>query len=96
MSGPPTELYHPPARALSSARGVRRQLVRLFQEGKASLLEPTLLGRLTHCLNTIQAIDRSVLLEERLAAIEVKLKIKPRANGHTRHVDEIPSEVRPS
>jgi hypothetical protein len=83
---------------LRDIRGVRRELVRLFREGKAGLIDPQLFGRLTHCLNTLQAIDRGAMLEERLATVEAQLKRDRRvANGHDRHAgDETGAEIRPS
>jgi hypothetical protein len=86
MAAPPTELLYPSPRAFQDFRGVRRQLVRLFIEGKAGLIDPSLLGRLIHCLNVLQNMDSNVQFEERLAALEQKLGISKTAkpNGHGR------------
>jgi hypothetical protein len=86
MAGPPKQLNHPLPRALSNPRGVRRQLVAIFREGKAGLIEPALLGKLIHALNTLQAMDNGRLLDERLAEVERRLGLgsSPRPNGHDR------------
>ena len=73
MATPPLEVHHPSAKSMSAVRGIRRALVRLFQEGKAGLIEPTLLGRLIHCLNVLQNMDSNVLLEKRIEALEARL-----------------------
>ena len=49
----PTEIHHPSQKSLANVRGVRVELVRIYREAKAGLLEPILFGRLVHCLNTI-------------------------------------------
>jgi hypothetical protein len=83
MADPPKELSHPTPRALRDLRGIRRQLVTIYREAKAGLVEPQLFGRLVNCLNTLQAIDNNKLVEERMSEIEAKLAItKP--NGHDR------------
>jgi hypothetical protein len=86
MPQPPTEIRHPYPRALGTIRGVRAELVRLYCEGKAGLIEPALLGRLVHCLNTIQSMDHGTIADNRLTEIETRLaRIQPnsyaRANG---------------
>jgi hypothetical protein len=62
-------------------RGVRGELVRLYCEGKAGLVEPALLGRLVHCLNVIQNMDHGTIADQRLTEIEERIaSLKP--NGH--------------
>jgi hypothetical protein len=60
----------------------------LYQEAKANLHEPALLGRLIHCLNTVQSLDNGIALEERITRIEQQLGVnkaaKARVNGHAR------------
>ena len=83
MAGPPIEVHHPSPRSLRTLRGVRAELVQLYREAKAGLVEPVLVGRLAHVLNTIQAMDNGVVLEDRLSELEARLDAaKP--NGHAR------------
>jgi hypothetical protein len=80
---PPSELHHPSQKSLHNVRGIRVELVRLYREGKAGLVDPILLGRLTTCLNVIQGMDNGTLADQRLTEIEERLgAIK--ANGHAR------------
>jgi hypothetical protein len=79
----PTEVHHPSQKSLANVRGIRAELVRLYREGKAGLIDPILLGRLTTCLNVIQGMDNGTLADQRLTEIEERLgAIK--ANGHAR------------
>jgi hypothetical protein len=81
----PTEVFYPAKRSLVNARGVRNELVRLYTEIKAELIDPVRAGRLIACLNTIQAMDNGTLADQRLTEIEERLAlIKPNghANGH--------------
>jgi hypothetical protein len=53
----------------------------LYCEGKAGLVEPAFLGRLVHCLNTIQNMDHGSIADQRLTEIEERLaSLKP--HGH--------------
>jgi hypothetical protein len=91
MAEPPRTIHHPSLRSLRKLRGVRRELTVLYTEAKAGLHEAALVGRLVHCLNTIQAMDNGSLLEERLSAIEQKLGItKTNGNSHARPVTSPP------
>jgi hypothetical protein len=83
VTGPPTEVSHPSPRSLKTIRGVRAQLVELYREGKANLIEPPLLGKLVHCLNVLQSMDQGVALEQRILALEQRLAAV-KANGHDR------------
>jgi hypothetical protein len=69
----PRSLTMPSCKQLASLRGVRRQLVNIYREAKAGLLDAGLFGRLVNCLNVVQTIDNGRLLEERLDEIERKL-----------------------
>jgi hypothetical protein len=63
-------------------RGVRKQLVQLFREGKAGLIDPALLGKLIHACNVLQNMDSNRLLEERISEIERKLgSIRPNGSA---------------
>ena len=78
-----TEITYPSPRALRDLRSCRRELVHLYREAKSGLIDPTLFGRLVHCLSALQALDNGRLLEERILALEAKLAaVKP--NGHDR------------
>jgi hypothetical protein len=87
VAQPPTELSHPAPRSLRGVRGARRELVKIYTEAKAGVLEQKLAGRLTYILNSIASIDNAALFEDRLAEIERKLGIgssRPSPNGHDR------------
>jgi hypothetical protein len=84
MAEPPKELSHPAPRALANIRGVRRQLVALFREGKAGLIDHQRLGKLIHALNVLQNMDNGRLFEERLLEVERRLgTIRPNGHDHT-------------
>jgi hypothetical protein len=68
---------------MRTIKGVRAQLIQLFREGKAGLIEPALLGRLIHCLNVIQALDQGAGAADRLEALEQRIAAL-RPNGHVR------------
>ena len=71
-----------PAR-LRDHRTIRRELVALYRQAKRGLIEPALVGRLTHILNSLAAIARDVEFEERLATLEgaVAERDQTRPNG---------------
>jgi hypothetical protein len=74
----------PPPERLRTVQGVRAELVRLYREGRSGLHDgnPTMFGRLVHCLNSLVAIDRDALVEQRLEALEQQLGLAPaRRNG---------------
>ena len=81
----PRSITQPSCKQLASIRGVRRQLVQLFREAKAGLIEPTLFAQLTRCLRAVAAIDDGKLVEERLERIEAALAAaqpaRPRGDG---------------
>ena len=77
----PTELHHPSQKSLANVRGIRVELVRLYREGKAGLVDPILLGRLTTCLNVVQSMDNGTLADQRLTELEERLAVV-RSNGH--------------
>jgi hypothetical protein len=79
----PTEVHHPSQKSLANVRGIRVELVRLYREIKAGLVEPTLAGRLVQCLNTIQDMDNGTVADQRLTDLETRLA-KIKANGHAR------------
>jgi hypothetical protein len=70
-------------------------MVSLYRAAKAGKIDAQLIGRLTHILNSLVAIDREHSLLERIEAIERELGLvearrrQPR-NGHDR------DEQRPS
>jgi hypothetical protein len=79
-----TELSCPAPRALRDLRGIRRELCRVYREGKSGLIDPQLFGRLVNCLNTLQALDNGRLLEERLSEVEWKLgSVRPNGRDHS-------------
>jgi hypothetical protein len=71
----PTEVHHPSQKSLANVRGVRAELVRLYREGKAGLVEPILLGRLTTVLNVVQGMDTSTIADQRLSELEEKVAV---------------------
>ncbi len=68
----------PLPRSLRDHRTIRRELVALYRQAKRGLIEPALVGRLTHILNSLAAIARDVDFEERLAALEAALAERDR------------------
>ena len=82
MAELPTELHHPSQKSFANVRGIRIELVRIYREAKAGLLEPILFGRLVNCLNTIASLDTGLLLERRVEELEADLKPQGKPNGH--------------
>jgi hypothetical protein len=67
---------------LRDVRGVRRELCRLYREGKAGRHDAQMFGRLVHALARIAAIDNATLLEARIEVLEQRLAAAPpRPNG---------------
>jgi hypothetical protein len=84
VAEPPASLHHPSQKSLANVRGVRVELVRIYREAKAGLLDPLLFGRLVNCLNTIQSMDNGLLLERRVEELETHVKPKPNGRAEIR------------
>lgn len=69
----------PLPRSLASLGEIRRELVNIYRLAKGGQIDPTLFGRLTHCLNTMASILKGHEFEQRLEALEERLGA---ANGH--------------
>jgi hypothetical protein len=80
----PTEVHHPSQKSLADVRGVRVELVRVYREAKANLIDPILFGRLVSALNTLQAMDNGLLLERRVDDLEASIKTQGKPNGSSR------------
>jgi hypothetical protein len=63
----------PLPRTLATPRAVKRELISLYRQGKAGRVEPILLGKLAHILNSLTAMHRDIEIDQRLAALERRL-----------------------
>jgi hypothetical protein len=60
-------------RSLATIRDVRREMAAIYREAKGGRIDPQLLGRLVHTLNSLVALDRDHTFEQRIAALEAAL-----------------------
>jgi hypothetical protein len=70
-------------RTLATSRDCRREMVALYKQAKRLQIDPVLVGRLTHLLNSIVSVDTGVGLDARLRALEERLDVI-KLNGHAR------------
>jgi hypothetical protein len=90
MPVPIRQTQTPPPERLRTVQGVRAELVRLYREGRSGLHDQNsqMFGKLVHLLSVLITIDRDVLTEQRVAALEQQLGLAParptRPNGSPR------------
>jgi hypothetical protein len=76
----------PLPRSLATVGAVRRELVALYRQTKGGQIEPHTAGRLTHQLSVLVGIIRDHELEQRIAALEIRLEPSTaRPNGGQYH-----------
>ena len=90
---------HPltPARAksLKSISGCRLELIRLYDQVKTGVIDPTVGGRCAYILNSLITSVRDHQFEERLANLEARLKQNGhRPNGNARSPEAAPVSAR--
>jgi hypothetical protein len=75
----------PLPRSLSTIRGARLELCRLYKQTRTGEVEPNVAGKLAHILSLLIGSARDHAFEDRLAALEKQFGIAPaKGNGHAR------------
>ena len=92
---PPPPLSPARSKSLKSIAGCRLELIRLYDQVKTGVIDPTVAGRCAYILNSLITSVRDHQFEERLANLEARLKQNGhRPNGHARSPEAAPVSAR--